>query len=78
MDRIAKFLKRLNPKEREDIENITKLILKRSLLGLDVKKLKGEKNLFRARRGNIRIVFIKVEDSVRILLIERRSDNTYK
>ena len=78
MDQIAKFLKRLNPKERKDIENITKLILKRSLSGLDVKKLRGEKNLFRARRGNIRIVFIKVEDSVRILLIERRSDNTYK
>jgi len=78
MDRAAKFLNRLLPKERLALEEIFAKVLAHDFSGLDVKKLKGGKNKFRVRKGQIRIIFKKTDNDILILSIERRGDATYK
>lgn len=78
MDRVAKFLKKFFPKERDSLEDIIAKVLARDFSGLDVKKLKGEESKFRVRKGRIRVIFKKTGDDIFILSVERRSDTTYK
>lgn len=59
MDKISKFLKMLSGKERAVCLTILEKIVRGDFDGLDVKKLRGEKNLYRVRTGNIRIIFRK-------------------
>ena len=77
MDKIQKFLQKLSQKERTAIESIINQIIRRDITGIDVKKLRGEDHLFRARKGNIRIIFSMKKDYAYIITIERRSDTTY-
>ena len=78
MDKIGKFLKRLSKEEQKFIEKVLIKLRAGSLQGLDVKKLKGERGLFRVRIGSIRIIFKKEGDITVVIAIERRSDGTYK
>jgi mRNA-degrading endonuclease RelE of RelBE toxin-antitoxin system len=77
MDRIAKFLKKLTPKERKTLEEIIAQVLAHDFSGFDMKKLKGIDNVFRVRKSSFRIVFRKVENEIFILSVERRNDTTY-
>ena len=78
MDKIRKVLKLLNSKEKLIIKNILTQIISGSFKDLDIKKLKDYENIFRVRKGKIRIIFIKKDKQIKILSIERRSDKTYK
>mgnify|MGYP001575009541 CR=1 FL=1 len=78
MDKIRKFLQKLTPAERKVVENIIKKVLSHDLDTLDVKKLKRSGGFFRVRKGSIRIIFIKEGEHIRIVSIDRRSENTYK
>ena len=40
--------------------------------------LKREKNIFRVRKGTIRIIYQVKEEKLFVLAIERRSEKTYK
>jgi len=53
-------------------------IKKNDLKDLDIKKLKKKNNIFRARKGKIRIIYYKKNDRTNILTIERRSETTYR
>lgn len=78
MDKIAKALQNLSAKERIFIKNILLKIKINSLSGFDLKKLKNCDNIFRIRKGKLRIIFKKQENGQYfILAIERRSDKTY-
>jgi len=77
MDKIEKALAKLTAKERLAVKNILTRLMTGSFDDLDVKKLKDTKNIFRVRKGQIRIIFIKNDGQINILAIERRSDNTY-
>ncbi len=77
-DKIEKALKKLTEKERKEVKNILTKIQRGSINGLDVKKLRGRDDIFRARKGRIRIIFRKTKESILVLSIERRSDKTYK
>ncbi|MHB8904046.1 MAG: type II toxin-antitoxin system RelE family toxin [Patescibacteria group bacterium] len=78
MDKIAKALQNLSAKERIFIKNILLKIKINSLSGFDLKKLKNCDNIFRIRKGKLRIIFKKQDDGQYfILAIERRSDKTY-
>lgn len=78
MDKISKALALLSHKERELVRNILLRIKDGSLAGLDIKKLKNCENIYRAKKGKLRIIFQKKEsEKYHILTIERRSDNTY-
>ena len=77
MDKISTALKKLSVKEGKEIKNILKNIKLKQLSGFDIKKLKGHDNIFRVRKGNLRVIFLKYSDGVKILAIERKGDNTY-
>jgi len=71
MDRIKKALKKLTAKEREQIREILIQLKKNKLGSLDIKKLKGRNDIFRVRKGNIRMVCRIEEGNLVLLLIER-------
>jgi len=78
MDKIAKALKKLSAKERESVKKLLERIESGELKGLDVKKLKGRDDIFRARKGDIRVIYRVKKGSIHILAIERRSERTYR
>ncbi len=78
VDKIEKALKGLKEKERKVIKSILTKIQKEKTGDLDIKKLKGRDDIFRVRKGKIRIVFRKNNENISILSIERRSDKTYR
>jgi hypothetical protein len=77
MNKIEKFLAKLNFDRRANtLELIHKIILG-NLQNLDVKKLKGKGEVFRVRSGRIRIFFVKKENGYGIIDVDNRDDNTY-
>jgi len=78
MDRIDKALKRLNPREKQRFKEILLQIKIGNFQGLDLKKLKGREDIFRVRKGNMRIIFRKRADSIKILALERRGSKAYR
>ncbi len=78
MDKVSKALQKLNTEEQKNLKDILTNINRSDFSGLDLKKLKGRKDIFRIRKGKMRIIFYKKEDSVKVLSIERRSDKTYR
>lgn len=78
MDRIEKALQKLTPRERRRIAETLERIEQNQWHGLDMKKLKSRHDIFRVRKGNIRIIFRMENKQAFILAIERRSKDTYK
>lgn len=74
MDRIQKFLSKLNCKQRSLFIKIFEDILNLRLKNYDIKPLKGMKNIFRLRKGDIRVVFTKTDSKGYILDINFRKD----
>lgn len=77
MNKLQKFLSKLNPREKSAAEDLIARVISQNFFGLNVKKLKGENNLFRVRKGDIRIIYFHNDKTVSILEMERRNDNTY-
>ena len=77
MGKLDRQLRKIPPKERQEIERVIEKIIARDLTGLNVKKLKGLQNVFRVRKGSVRIIFEFGKSEPDILSIERRSDHTY-
>ena len=78
MDRIHKALKKLNAKEQKLFKQLLLRVEAQNLKNLDVKKLKGRKDIFRIRKGSLRIIYKKHKDTIFILTLERRTGTTYK
>lgn len=78
MDKIKKALKNLSVGDRKIIKDILLKIQFGNWEILDIKKLKNNDDIFRVRKGKIRIIFKSSKNAdIKILAIERRSDNTY-
>jgi len=76
-DRVEKELKKLFPSERKKLEEIL-LAVKGGRFGrLQIKKLKGHEDIYRVRKGDMRIIFRKDDKDIFILAVERRCDTTY-
>ncbi len=78
MDKIKKALNKLSVKERAMIKSILVKLLAGNFLGMDVQKLQGYKDIFRIRKGNIRIIYKQNKSDIAILAIEKRSEKTYR
>ena len=79
MDKIQKVLAKLTSKEREKIKEILVKLKNHQLEDLDLKKLKGRDDIFRIRKGQIRIIYRMAQNgSIFILTIERKNEATYK
>ncbi|MBU3968947.1 hypothetical protein KJ991_01905 [Patescibacteria group bacterium] len=78
MDKISKFLKKLSKKEREEISAILEDVLKGTFKNLNIKKLTSYENVFRVRKNNIRVTFVKENAIIRVISIKRKNEKTYK
>ena len=79
MDKIKKVLQKLTPKERRWTKEKLRQLETGQKTNLDIKKLKGRNDIFRVRKGNIRIIYRTDDDGeLFILTIEKRKENTYK
>jgi mRNA interferase RelE/StbE len=78
MDRIKKALDKLSLKERAILKSILLKLYDGKLLGMDIKKLKGHDDVFRIRKGGLRIIYRQKDEEISILTIERRSEKTYR
>lgn len=77
MNKIEKFLAKLNFDKREMVRELICKIVSGNLQNLDVKKLKGNEVVFRVRSGRIRILFVKKDIGYGIIDVDNRDDNTY-
>lgn len=76
---MTKNLRKFSKRERDQILQIMKRILLDDLENMDLKKLKDREDAFRVRKGDIRIIFRKIDLGVNVIIaIERRSESTYK
>jgi len=78
MDRVEKALKKLSVKERKKVKEMLFKINEGNFQKLDLKKMKARDDIFRVRKGNIRIIFHKKDNDIKILSIERRTTTTYR
>jgi|AntRauTorckE6833_2_1112554.scaffolds.fasta_scaffold04658_8 mRNA interferase RelE/StbE len=78
MEKIDKFIKKLNLKKAERIYLIIDKIINRDLKNIDIRKLKGYSDIYRARVGKYRIIYTDNQKEIRILEISKRNDQTYK
>lgn len=78
MDRIDKVFQKLTEKERTKIRQLLSDIAEGTTSTLDIKKLKGVNDIFRARKGDLRVLYRVEKKQVYLLAIERRGDNTYR
>lgn len=72
MDRVSKALKKLNAKERRLLKQLLETIQRSGLEGLDVKKLAGQNDIFRIRKGDLRIILRVESGKLTVLTAERR------
>ena len=77
MDKISKFLLKLSSSDLENILFILEKIKSLNLESLDIKKIVGEKDLYRIRKWKIRIIFKKLEKTWIIIDLNYR-DKIYK
>jgi len=78
MPSLKKLLSKFSAGEREVVEVLIEAVISLKWRGLDIKKLKGHRNAFRVRKGDIRIIFIRDKERIFILSIGRRRESTYK
>ena len=77
VDKIQKSLNKLSEKEKNIIKELLVNLKKGKTINLDIKKLKGRDDIYRIRKGRIRIIYRIANKKIFLLAIERRSDNTY-
>jgi mRNA-degrading endonuclease RelE of RelBE toxin-antitoxin system len=77
-DKIKKLLAKLSAKEREIVKLLILRVKLNDIEGLDIKQLQGHSDLFRVRKGQIRIVYRKTPTEFLIVRIDRRNEQTYK
>lgn len=78
MDKIDKALSKLTFKEKERMKDIIKALQLGRFDNMDIKKLKGFKDIFRVRKGGLRIVYQLLGRRIIILKIDKRKEDTYK
>jgi len=77
-DKISKELAKFSTKERQLVKTILLQLRHNNTQGLQITKLKGHPDIFRVRKGRLRIIYHQHDSSIKILAIERRSEKTYK
>lgn len=79
MDKVSKALRKLTKADRNRYEKIIRDILAGHLSSYDVVKLVGRDDVFRLRKGPMRVIFQRKRDGTTMILgLERRSETTYK
>ena len=78
MPTLKKLLSKFDREDRIILEFLVDKIISLNWRGLNIKKLQGYEDIFRVRKGKLRIIFCKSKLSIAIINIERRNEKTYK
>ena len=78
MPTLKKLLSKLSREDRLILEHLIDRIISLNWANLDIKKLKGYRDIFRLRKGKLRIIFTKTGKNISVINIERRKETTYK
>ncbi|PCI20487.1 plasmid stabilization protein [Candidatus Wolfebacteria bacterium] len=78
MDKKEKQFRKLNKEDRKRVREIIDKIKNKDTKYLDIRKLKGFDNMFRVRKGRIRIIFRSENNLMIIDCISIRGDAIYK
>lgn len=78
MPTLRKLLSKFNREGGVLLEFLIEKIISLKWQGLDIKKLQGYDDIFRLRKGKIRIIFYKRKVGISIINIERRNEKTYR
>ena len=78
MDKIDKALKKLSDSEQKKLKGILQKLVTGKTDRFDIKKLKGRNDIFRLRKGDIRIIYQKKKNNIYILKLSKRNEKTYK
>lgn len=77
-DKITKALNKLSNQEKKLIKAVLEDLLVGNYRRYDLKKLKGREDIYRVRKGKIRIIYRLLENKeIHLLAIEKRTDTTY-
>ncbi len=74
MDKIAKFLQKLRKDERRTLLAVLDDVRALRLDGHDVTALSGYKDVFRVRKGQFRVIFVKKDARGYLLEVNYRKD----
>ena len=77
-DKITKELANFTSKERLLVKELLIQIRSDDRQGLVITKLKGHQDIFRIKKGRIRIIYRQNKEVFKVLVIERRSEKTYR
>jgi mRNA-degrading endonuclease RelE of RelBE toxin-antitoxin system len=77
-NKITKSLAKFSTKERAIVKEILLQLQIGKATGLQITQLKGHQDIFRVRKGRLRIIYQLRESGIRVLAIERRSEKTYR
>ena len=78
MVKLEKEIARLSAKEKEVVHNILVSLDSGNTHGFDIKKLRGHDDIFRVRKGDIRVIFRIVQGEYIVVGIKRRNEKTYR
>ena len=78
MNKIDKFLAKLDVEQRTKVLAVMLRIQSRDFSGLNIKKLGGFISEYRVRVSKCRIIFEMSDTSARIIKVEFKNDNTYR
>ena len=78
MDKVTKFLRKRNKKERLLLIATIDLIVNKKINNLDIRKVKSCSNIFRVRIGDFRIIFKRDKPRNNVIKIDNKNDQTYK
>lgn len=68
----------MSVRERGWAKEILTRLQSGSAKGLDIKKLKGREDIFRVRKGDVRIIYQLRDGGIFVLAIDRRNEKTYR
>lgn len=77
-DKLVKFLAKLSPADRARILEVMRQIRLGCVADLDVKSMKGHKNLFRVRVGRFRVIYREESGRFTVIHAGKRDDQTYR
>ena len=77
-DKIVKLLAKIPVKDLVRIQEALKKIQALQFEGLNIKAIKGQKEIFRIKVGKYRIIFKLQDKSIFLLKIDKRNEKTYK
>ena len=77
-DKIDKQIEKLSDQEQQWVKTIFQKLKSGNTKHLDIKKIRGRDDIFRVRKGDVRVIYRRAEDSIFILAVERRNEDTYK